>query len=60
VEGEFAEVGSRPEAVALWLTTERVTQRRILMAYPEQNKQTALAFVNTAFNENKRRGKGDY
>jgi predicted SnoaL-like aldol condensation-catalyzing enzyme len=49
----FSEGGSRLEAVALWLTTERDTQRRILMADPEHNKQTALAFVNTAFTEKK-------
>jgi predicted SnoaL-like aldol condensation-catalyzing enzyme len=35
------------------LTAERGAQRRILMADPEQNKQTVLAFVNTAFNEKK-------
>jgi predicted SnoaL-like aldol condensation-catalyzing enzyme len=35
------------------LTAERGAQRRILMSDPEQNKQTVLAFVNTAFNEKK-------
>jgi predicted SnoaL-like aldol condensation-catalyzing enzyme len=35
------------------LTAEWGAQRRILMADPEQNKQTALAFVNMAFNEKK-------
>jgi predicted SnoaL-like aldol condensation-catalyzing enzyme len=35
------------------LTAEWGAQRRILMADPEQNKQTVLAFVNMAFNEKK-------